>query len=328
MSESHGHIELDRAIDSITVGARFRKDPGDLTQLIESIDCRGLLQPITITPEGVLVCGWRRLEAVRRLGWKSLNVWVRSGISDQLNALLSQQDDNMLHKPLSELEKAAMYRELKAVRHEEAERRKQATQFGAGGASGVTGPAPGTGPEPSGDARLQAAMAITRTASYNTHERVCALMDWSSRKATPPGVRAMAADALRRIENGEPVKPLYLEVKTAYDETQLPQPEVETDLARMAREALERVTGKKNSGEHLTHSQGPSKHFRSTRSFNLIWTELDGLNDMYDVDVLAVEMADADWKRFDSVVTATIAFRDQLAAARRCAQASREAPDA
>ena len=38
---------------------------------------------------------------------------------------------------------------------------------------------------------------------------------------------------------------------------------------------------------------------------------------MYDVDVLAVEMTDADGKRFDSVVAATIAFRDQLAAARR-----------
>lgn len=328
MPESRGHIELDRAVDSITVGARFRKDPGDLTQLIESIDHRGLLQPITVTPEGVLVCGWRRLEAVRRLGWKSLNVWVRSGISDQLNALLSQQDDNMLHKPLSELEKAAMYRELKQVHDEEAERRKRATQFGADSSMESDGPGPGPGPEVGGDARVLAALTITGQETYHTHERVCALMDWASRKVTPSGVRAMAADALRRIENGEPVKPLYLEVKAAYDETQLPRPEVETDLARMAREALERVTGKKDSGEHLTHSQGPAKHYRSTRSFNLIWTELDGLNDMYDVDVLSTEMSDADWKRFDSVVTATIAFRDQLAAARRCAQASREAPDA
>lgn len=326
MSETRGHIELDRAIDSITVGIRHRKDPGDLAKLAESIDRLGLLQPITITPDGLLVCGWRRLEAVRRLGWRSMKVWVRSGISDNLNALLAQQDDNELHKPLNELEKATLYRELKAIRAEEAEARMQATQFGGG--AGVSGHAPGAQPGETGAARLHAAMAITGKASYNTHERVCALMDWASRKATPPHVRALASDALRKIENGEPVKPLYLEVKTAYDETQLPQPEVETDLARMAREALERVTGKKESGEHLTHSQGPTKHYRSTRSFNLIWTELDGLNEMYDVDVLATEMTDADWKRFDSVVTATIAFRDQLTAARRCAQASGEAPDA
>ena len=326
MSETRGHIELDRAIDSIVVGARHRKDPGDLAKLAESIDRLGLLQPITITPDGVLVCGWRRLEAVRRLGWKSMKVWVRSGISDKLNALLAQQDDNEMHKPLNELEKASLYRELKTIRTEEAQARMQATQFGAD--AGGSGSAPGADPGEHGDARLQAAMAITGKASYNTHERVCALMDWASRKATPPRVRAMAADALGRIQNGEPVKPLYLEVKAAYDATQLPKPEGETDLARMAREALERVNAKKGSGQQLTHSQGPAKHYRSTRSFNLIWAELDGLGEMYDVDVLAVEISDADWKRFDSVVTATIAFRDQLAAARRCTQAPSEAPDA
>ena len=107
MSETRGHIELDRALDSITVGARHRKDPGDLAKLAESIDRLGLLQPITITTDGVLVCGWRRLEAVRRLGWKSMKVWVRSGISDKLTALLAQQDDNQLHKPLNELEQVA-----------------------------------------------------------------------------------------------------------------------------------------------------------------------------------------------------------------------------
>ncbi|HET6867697.1 MAG TPA: ParB N-terminal domain-containing protein [Solirubrobacteraceae bacterium] len=327
MSETRGHIELDRAIDSITVGARHRKDPGDLAKLAESIDRLGLLQPITITPDGVLVCGWRRLEAVRRLGWKSMKVWVRSGISDKLNALLAQQDENELHKPLNEIEKASLYRELLTVRKEEADRRVKEHQFGS-----TTGPGPGpgpvTGPGETGDARLLTALAITGKASYHTHERVAALMDWASRKATPPGVRAMAADALRRIENGEPVKPLYLEVKAAYDETQLPKPEVETDLARMAREALERVNGKKESGQHLTHTNGPAKHYRSTRSFNLIWTELSGLGEMYDVGVLALEMSDADWKRFDSVVTATIAFRDQLAAARRCARTPPDAPDA
>lgn len=326
MSETRGHIELDRAIDSIIVGARHRKDAGDLAKLAESIDRLGLLQPITITPDGVLVCGWRRLEAVRRLGCKSMKVWVRSGISDKLNALLAQQDDNELHKPLNELEKASLYRELKAIRAEEAEARMQATQFGAN--PGVSGYAPGAQPGETGAARRQAAMAITGKASYSTHERVCALMDWASRKATPPGVRAMAADALRRIENGEPVKPLYLEVKAAYDETQMPKPEVETDLARMAREALERVTAKKGSGQHLTRSNGPTKHYRSTRSFNLIWSELDGLGEMYDVDVLAVEMSDPDWRRFDRVVTATIAFRDQLAAARRSAKTTPDMPDA
>ena len=89
-----GHIELERQIDSITVGVRHRKDPGDLNALMKSIEEVGLLQPVTITPDGVLICGWRRLEALRRLGRRTLNVWVRSGISDELSHLLAQQDEN------------------------------------------------------------------------------------------------------------------------------------------------------------------------------------------------------------------------------------------
>ena len=319
MSETRGYIELDRAIDSIVVGIRHRKDPGDLNPLMESIERIGLLQPITITPEGVLVCGWRRIEAVRRLGWHSTKVWVRSGISDKLEALLAQQDENQLHKPLNELEKAALYRELKAIRADEAELRKQTTQFGAGDSGADSGAAPGAGPGEPGDSRRHAAMAITGQASYSTHERVCALMDWASRKATPPEIRAMANDALRRIEEGEPVKPLYLQVKEAFDKSQEPQPDVETDLARLAREARERANREEaaKGRNNLKRNQGSTSHFRSVRSFNLTWTELDGWTEMYDVDELAARLTREDWQRFDRVVTATIAFRDQLIAARR-----------
>lgn len=334
MSDVKGHIELDRSLDSITVGSRYRKDPGDLSKLIASIEQRGMLQPITITPEGILVCGWRRLEAVRRLGWTTLRVWVRSGVSTQLQAALSEHDDNLLHKPLNEIEKATLYRELVALEQEEADLRKKATQFrskdgpapGAGPeeAQGDDGAAPGAGPEEHGDARSRAARALTGKDTYNTHERVCALMDWAERKQTPPQIRAMAADALRRIKDGEHVTPLWREVKAAYEATKLPVPEdPETENARLAREAFERAVAAKEKGRanHGT-GQGSSSHFRSVRSFNLTWTDLDGWTEMYDVDALAAELTDADWQRFDRVFTATIAFHDQLVTARRHAGAS------
>jgi len=319
MPDTRGHIELDRALDSITVGVRHRKDPGDLATLQDSIDRLGLLQPVTVTPDGVLVCGWRRLEAVRALGWRSMKVWVRSGVSDKLEALLAQQDENQLHKPLNEIEKAALYRELKALRAEEAERRMRASQFGTVATAGDHGSAPGAEPEERGDARAQAAMAITGEASYNTHERVCALMDWASRKVTPPEVRAMANDALRRIEAGEPVKPLYAAVKATFDRIEKSPPIGETDLARRAREAQARaVREEKEKGRAgLKRSHGPGSRYRSVRSFNLTWSELDGWTETYDVDALAGQLSRSDWERFDRVVTATIAFRDQLIAARR-----------
>ena len=119
MPDAKGHIELERTIDSITVGIRHRKQAGDIDALARSIEEVGLLQPITITPDGVLVCGWRRLEAVRRLGWATLKVWVRSGISDQLSHLLAQQDENEQRKPLTPLETAELYAEVKRLMAEE-----------------------------------------------------------------------------------------------------------------------------------------------------------------------------------------------------------------
>lgn len=50
-----GRIELKRSVDSIVIGHRHRTDLGDLDALAASITRDGLLQPPTITPDGVLV---------------------------------------------------------------------------------------------------------------------------------------------------------------------------------------------------------------------------------------------------------------------------------
>ena len=92
-----GHIELERAVDSIIVGRRHRQDHGDLAPLVESIRRNGLLQPITITLDGHLICGARRLAALKLLGIKTVNVWVRSGISDRLGQLLDSRNPIAVH---------------------------------------------------------------------------------------------------------------------------------------------------------------------------------------------------------------------------------------
>lgn len=92
MGRKTGHIELDRTVESIIVGNRHRTDLGDLTALCESIEREGLLQPLTVTIDGVLVCGARRLAAIKLLGWRTVNVWVRSGISGRLGHLLAEHD--------------------------------------------------------------------------------------------------------------------------------------------------------------------------------------------------------------------------------------------
>jgi ParB family chromosome partitioning protein len=61
----------------IRVGERHRKDMGDLEVLAASIATVGLLHPPVITKDGVLICGERRLLAMRDiLGWKTIPVIV------------------------------------------------------------------------------------------------------------------------------------------------------------------------------------------------------------------------------------------------------------
>ena len=69
-----GRIELELAVDSIVVGARHRHDHGDLIPLVESIRRHGLLQPITVTLDGHLICGARRLAAIKLLGMSNLEL--------------------------------------------------------------------------------------------------------------------------------------------------------------------------------------------------------------------------------------------------------------
>ena len=64
---NHGNAIMDVPCDAIRIGERHRKDMGDLDALAASIAQEGLLQPIGVTDDNVLVFGERRLLAVRDL---------------------------------------------------------------------------------------------------------------------------------------------------------------------------------------------------------------------------------------------------------------------
>ncbi|WP_232548368.1 ParB N-terminal domain-containing protein [Propioniciclava soli] len=215
MSEAQiGSIQLDRTVESILVGHRHRVDLGDIDALAASIERDGLLQPITITIDGVLICGARRLAAIKQLGWRTVNVWVRSGLSDRLGQLLAEQDDNTLHKPLSQLEAAGLYRELKQLFAEDAARRKSATQFSSENQPGSDGPAKFAGPSSAlGEARAQAAAMIPGGASHTTLEKIGYLEAIAADTTQPEALRAEAAAGLERIEAGDPVHPIYQTIR-------------------------------------------------------------------------------------------------------------------
>ena len=210
MGSRDGNIELDWAVDAIVVGTRHRTDLGDIDALASSIDRHGLLQPLTLTSQGVLVCGYRRLTAIKKLNWRTTGVWIRSGVSDRLGHLLAEQDDNNHHKALTQTEAAALYRETKTLMAEDAARRKKATQFSSDNQPGNGGPANLAGPSPAdaaeapagamGTAREQAARLITGRASYTTLERTGFLQQLLEDPATAEHVRAEAATGLVPLE--------------------------------------------------------------------------------------------------------------------------------
>ena len=67
---------------------------GDIPRLADSIKANGLLQPIVVTPDKVLVFGHRRLVALKRLGWQSAP-FVE--VSDRFEALKVAEEQRHEH---------------------------------------------------------------------------------------------------------------------------------------------------------------------------------------------------------------------------------------
>ena len=257
MSTHPGFIELERTVESITIGHRHRHDLGDLDALAASIDRDGLLQPPTITPDGVLVCGARRLAAIRQLGWRTVNVWVRSGISDRLGHLLAEQDDNVLHKPLTPLEAAALYRELKTLMAENAALRQATTRFSTDHQPRDDGagkfPTP---PQTTGRAAEQAAAMIPGAPSYKTLEKIGYLEHLATNPDTPDAVRSEAQAALDQIRDGSAVDPAYQRLRSMVTE-----PDGDSRLHELAEQALVRAKAAAKA-KKPTPAQRPSDEER------------------------------------------------------------------
>jgi ParB/RepB/Spo0J family partition protein len=98
------------ALRDIAVSAgRMRKlRPEVVDELAESIESKGLLQPIVVRPRGAeyeLVAGRHRMEAVRKCGHNSIPSVVLDGF-DADHALLVEIDENLIRADLSPAERA------------------------------------------------------------------------------------------------------------------------------------------------------------------------------------------------------------------------------
>lgn len=306
-----------------SIGLRHRTELGDLKPLVDSIAHLGLLQPITITPDGLLICGRRRLEAVRRLGWQTVRVWVRAGISDELTRLVAEHDENATHKPLAPMEAARLFREMRTLMREDAAQRQQATRYGAPKPAEV-GSGPGESPEPVSrhalESRVQAAKFVTGRDSHQQLERICEMERIAADRAHPAAVRKVAEDELAHIRNGGGVDPSWQRVQATITFESHMHPEGLEDFSDEAHAVL--VAARADRARRIKENRAKrasaaANAVRSLRSFRLLWPELSGWSKHYAPERVARELSDDDWRLFLDVVAETNAFIDAVTQERR-----------
>lgn len=323
---------LRHAVDEIQVGRVYRTDIGDVDGLVESIRTVGLLHPIVVSKAGWLISGLRRLEAVRRLGWREVDVWVAAKVSDRLQRALAVRDENSLRKDLNPIEAAKLYDELKELYAEEAARRQASTRFGAERA-GSHGSVDSTEPL---DARVQAARAITGRDSHGMLEQVLELQRLVDDDTTPAWLRAQVEDGLAGIGVDGKVNGRYLAITTARARHELEQAAVDETQPAAARDVakaeLERIAA-------LRHPQAVAQ--AAKRATQRVHQVADGVSkrigaeaaavqrlaaslkkhygwwDLVDPNTVAEHLSDEQWDLLTSTWTATERFMSATIAARK-----------
>jgi ParB family transcriptional regulator, chromosome partitioning protein len=93
------YIELNP--NAIVVRKRPRDDDGDISDLVKSIRKIGLLHPVLVDADNVLIAGGRRLAACREAGLESIRAFRLDSRAEPLLALAVQADENLCRKALT-----------------------------------------------------------------------------------------------------------------------------------------------------------------------------------------------------------------------------------
>ena len=102
-------------IDDIIVKNRIRKNTGDIQPLMDSMSRFGQFSSIVVNSKMQLIAGFRRLDAAKKLGWKTINAVVidSPGKGDVLEIEI---EENMQRKDLSADEISDAYKKLSKIR--------------------------------------------------------------------------------------------------------------------------------------------------------------------------------------------------------------------
>ncbi len=104
------------AIDTIKVKRRARKDIREIEELAESIRRNGLLNPIIIDENNVLIAGERRLRAMKHLGRKQIEANIIS-VENSAQALEIEIEENTQRQEFTQEELLEAYTKLNKIRN-------------------------------------------------------------------------------------------------------------------------------------------------------------------------------------------------------------------
>jgi ParB-like chromosome segregation protein Spo0J len=162
-------------IEEIIIGPRHRQDLGDIAALAKSIRDIGLLHPIVVTPDKMLIAGRRRFEAMKELDYEEVPVHVVQRLDDALLSLRAERDENECRKQFTPSEAVAIGKALEELEKPKAATRKKEGAKKGGQANGAKkraepneGPGKFPGPSPettNGPATSEPATSEAKTPS-------------------------------------------------------------------------------------------------------------------------------------------------------------------
>ena len=88
-------------VDEIIVKDRIRKDSGGMMELINDIKANGLINPITINTDHVLLAGYRRLTACKALGMTDIPVHMVSTKSEEQDLKVEISENEIRRERIS-----------------------------------------------------------------------------------------------------------------------------------------------------------------------------------------------------------------------------------
>lgn len=112
-------------IEKVRVGDRIRKDMGDLKELSDDIAKNGLINPPVVTPDFELIAGERRLEAMKKLGYKQVEVRIMK-VEDAEHKLNLEINENENRKDFNKSERIEYARQLERIERVKASQREKA----------------------------------------------------------------------------------------------------------------------------------------------------------------------------------------------------------